>query len=63
LIPPVQAGTCDGRSEVVIATMEMARLDPDLYQTLTERFATFLRVELRGLVKRAAEVGHPVLSS
>lgn len=57
-----QAGKCDGRSEVVIATMEMARLDPDLYRTLSGRFLTFIRSELGELASRAVQEGHAPLS-
>lgn len=57
-----QAGNCDGSPEVVTATMEMARLHPDLYQTLTERFGTFVRGELDALARRAADAGHAPLS-
>ncbi|WGM30602.1 TetR/AcrR family transcriptional regulator [Brevundimonas sp. NIBR11] len=57
-----QAGTCDGRSEVVTATMDMARLDPDLYRTLAGRFSTFIRSELGELARRAVEEGHAPLA-
>ncbi|GAA0675889.1 TetR/AcrR family transcriptional regulator [Sphingomonas insulae] len=57
-----QAGNCDDRPEIVTATMEMARLHPDLYRTLSERFWKFIRVELEGLARRAAEAGHAPLS-
>lgn len=52
------AGRCEDSLEVVIATMEMARTHPDLYQTLTERFASFIRAELQGLAKQSAKAGH-----
>lgn len=57
-----QAGNCDGRSEVVTATMEMARLDPDLYRTLSGRFLNFIRNELVALARRAVDEGHAPLS-
>ncbi|KFE58506.1 hypothetical protein DB31_6239 [Hyalangium minutum] len=57
-----QAGNCDDSPEVVTATMEMARLHPDLYRTLTERFGTFVRAELDKLATRAADAGHAPLS-
>lgn len=57
-----QAGNCDDRSDIVTATMEMARLHPDLYQTLTERFGKFVRTELGKLAAQAAEAGHVPLS-
>uniref|UniRef100_UPI001ADD6957 hypothetical protein n=1 Tax=Escherichia coli TaxID=562 RepID=UPI001ADD6957 len=44
------------------ATMEMARSHPDLYRTLSERFGAFVRTELDGLARRAAEAGHAPLS-
>lgn len=56
------AGRCEDSPEVVIATMEMARSHPDLYQTLTERFATFIRAELQGFATRSADAGHAPLS-
>ncbi len=55
------AGRCDDSPEVVIATMEMARSHPDLYQTLTERFASFIRAELQGFATRSANAGHAPL--
>jgi hypothetical protein len=57
-----QAGNCDDSPEVVTATMEMARLHPDLYQTLTERFGTFVLAELGKFATRAADAGHAPLS-
>lgn len=57
-----QAGTCDDSSEVVTATMEMAREHPDLYRTLSERFGEFVRVELVKLAGQAADAGHTPLS-
>lgn len=57
-----QAGNCNGRSEVVTATMEMARLDPDLYRTLSERFSSFIRAELGELAKQAVDAGYGPLS-
>ena len=56
------AGRCDDSPDVVVATMEMARLDQGLYRTLTERFAAFLRAELQGLARRAAESGYAPLT-
>lgn len=57
-----QAGNCDGRSEIVTATMEMARLDPELYRTLSGRFMSFIRNELAALARRATAEGHASLS-
>jgi AcrR family transcriptional regulator len=57
-----QVGKCDDSSEIVTATMEMARLHPDLYRTLTERFGTFVRGELAKLAVQAADAGHAPLS-
>lgn len=56
------AGSCDDSPEIVTATMEMARQHPDLYHTLTERFGTFVRAELDGIARRAADMGHASLS-
>lgn len=58
-----QAGSCDGNSEIVTATYEMARSHPDLYRTVSARFGTFVRTELEGFAARAAETGHAPLSS
>ncbi|MFC7516698.1 TetR/AcrR family transcriptional regulator [Herbaspirillum sp. GCM10030257] len=58
----VQVGNCDDSPEIVTATMEMARLHPDLYRTLTARFGTFVRAELDKLAKRAADAGHAPMS-
>lgn len=52
-----QVGKCDDSPEIVIATMEMARLHPDLYRTLTERFGTFVRAELNKLSRQAIDAG------
>ncbi|MFP5076621.1 TetR/AcrR family transcriptional regulator [Rhizobium sp. YIM 134829] len=57
-----QAGNCDDRPEIVTATFEMARSHPDLYRTLSHRFALFVRVELDKLARRAADEGHAPLS-
>lgn len=57
-----QAGTCGDRPEIVTAAFEMARSHPDLYQTLSERFATFVRRELAMIAARAADAGHANLS-
>lgn len=57
-----QAGKCDNSSEIVTATMEMARLHPDLYRTLTERFGQFVRGELTKLASQAADAGHMPMS-
>jgi hypothetical protein len=57
-----QVGDCDGNSEIVTATMEMARLHPDLYRTLTERFGAFVRAELEVLARQAANAGYAPLS-
>lgn len=57
-----QVGNCDGNSEIVTATMEMARLHPDLYRTLTERFGLFVRAELDKFAKRAADTGYAPMS-
>ncbi|MDR7145510.1 TetR/AcrR family transcriptional regulator [Rhizobium sp. BE258] len=57
-----QAASCDDRPEIVTATFEMARAHPDLYRTLSTRFANFVREELDKLAKQASAEGHPVLS-
>ena len=57
-----QVGTCDDRHEVVTATMEMARSHPELYRTLSNRSAMFVREELAKLAKSAADDGHASLS-
>lgn len=57
-----QAANCDDRPEIVPATMEMARLHPDLYRTLSERFGTFVRIELEKLARRVVAEGHAPLS-
>jgi len=57
-----QVGNCDDSPEIVTATMEMARLHPDLYRTLTARFGTFVRAELDKLARQAAEAGHVPMS-
>lgn len=57
-----QVGNCDDSPEIVTATMEMARLHPDLYRTLTARLGTFVRAELDKLAKRAADAGHAPMS-
>ncbi len=53
-----QAGNCDNNSEVVTATMEMARSHPDLYRTLSDRFSIFVREELDKLANNAANEGY-----
>jgi Transcriptional regulator len=58
-----QAGNCDDRSEIVTATMEMARSQPDLYRTLSERFSLFVRTELAKLVGQASDAGIKPLSA
>ncbi|EIV3154546.1 TetR/AcrR family transcriptional regulator [Escherichia coli] len=58
-----QAGNCDNNSEIVTATMEMARSQPDLYKTLSERFSLFIRTELAKLAAQAADEGYDPLSS
>lgn len=58
-----QAGNCDNSSEIVTATMEMARSQPDLYRTLSERFSLFVREELAKLAAQAADAGYEPLSS
>lgn len=57
-----RAGNCDDRSELVVATMEMARLHPDLYRTLSDRFSLFVRTELDMLASQASDAGHAPLS-
>lgn len=39
-------GNCDDLPEAVTATREMARSNPEVYQTLSNRFGMFIRVEL-----------------
>lgn len=58
-----QAGNCDNNSEIVTATMEMARSQPDLYRTLSERFSLFVRTELAKLAAQAADEGYEPLTS
>lgn len=58
-----QAGNCDDRSEIVTATMEMARSQPDLYRALSERFSLFVRAELVKLARQAADAGNKPLSA
>lgn len=43
--------------------MEMARSQPDLYRTLSERFSLFVREELAKLAAQAADAGYEPLSS
>lgn len=50
------------RSDLVTATMEIARLHPDLYQTLFGRFSKFVRAELGKLAGQATSAGHELLS-
>ena len=57
-----QIGKCEDKSAIVTATMEMARLHPDLYRTLTERFGAFIRTELVKLAKGAVDAGHRPMS-
>lgn len=56
------AGNCTDRPELVIATMEMARLHPELYRTLAERYSTFVRAELAKLSATATDAGNGALS-
>ena len=56
------AGNCTDRPELVIATMEMARLHPELYRTLAERYSTFVRAELAKLSARTADADYVALS-
>ncbi len=57
-----QAANCDDRAEIATATFEMARSQPDLYRTLSDRFSMFVRRELDELAKQAADEGYPPLS-
>lgn len=57
-----QASTCDSSSEVATAIYEMARSHPDLYQTVSARFGTFIRAELERIAVRASEAGYTPLS-
>ncbi|PVM72350.1 hypothetical protein DDF65_22505 [Caulobacter radicis] len=57
-----QAGDCTARPDIVIATFEMARSSPDLYQTLSERFAVYMLEEFAFLAGRASENGGGQLS-
>lgn len=57
-----EAGSCDDRPAIVTATFEMARSHPDLYRTLSDRFAMFIRGELVKLTKRAVAEGYTPLS-
>lgn len=57
------AGDCAERPDIVSATFELARSSPDLYRTLSERFASYMRTEFGMLAARAAQDGHAPLSS
>jgi len=57
-----QAGNCSDRPEIVTATMEMARSNPDLYRTLSDRFSVFVRLELEKLTSSSTRAGHVQLS-
>lgn len=57
------AGDCTNRPDIVSATFEMARSSPELYRTLSERFVSYVRMELGMLADRAAQDGHAPLSS
>lgn len=57
-----QVGTCNGSSDIVTAMKEMTRLHPDLYQTLTARFGTFVRAELSKLSDQLAAAGYAPMS-
>ncbi|MEQ1956225.1 helix-turn-helix domain-containing protein [Mesorhizobium sp. CN2-181] len=46
------AGNCDDLPEAVTATREMARSNPELYQTLSDRFGKFVRAELAAIAER-----------
>ncbi|MEQ1955190.1 TetR/AcrR family transcriptional regulator [Mesorhizobium sp. CN2-181] len=48
------AGNCDDLPEAVTATREMARSNPELYQTLSNRFGMFIRAELAAIAGRYA---------
>jgi len=41
--------------------MEMARLHPDLYQSLTERFSAFLQTELGKLARQIEDGKHAAI--
>jgi len=56
-----RAGSCDDRPQIVTATMEMARSHPDLYRTLSERYGTFVRLELDKLARQSTNAGGVVL--
>lgn len=58
-----QAGNCEDRPEIVTATMELARSQPDLYRTLSERFSLFVRAELAKLADQASDAGNNPLSA
>lgn len=49
-----QVSRCEDRPKIVTSTMEMARQHPDLYQSLTKRFSTFVRTELSKLSRQTA---------
>jgi AcrR family transcriptional regulator len=57
-----QAGKCEDSPAIVTATMEMARQHPDLYRTLSGRFAGFVRAELSTLAGAAAAAGQRALT-
>ncbi len=56
------AARCDAQPEVVTATFEMARSHPDLFRTLSSRFADFIRAEVRTITERAVKAGYSPLS-
>lgn len=58
-----QAGDCADRPDIVSATFELARSSPDLYRTLSDRFASYMRMEFGMLAGRAAKDGHAPLSA
>ncbi|NAS96892.1 hypothetical protein CU661_14140 [Pseudomonas syringae pv. actinidifoliorum] len=57
-----EVSRCDDRPQIVTSTMEMARLQPDLHQSLTERFSTFLQTELGKLARHTADTRHAPLT-
>lgn len=56
-----QVSKCDDRPKIVTSTMEMARLHPDLYQSLTERFSAFLQTELGKLARQIEDGKHAAI--
>lgn len=57
-----EVSRCDDRPKIVTSTMEMARLHPELYSSLTGRFSTFLQTELGKLSRHTIYARHAPLA-